>query len=124
MGMLYFCGLKLFYVVPTPSNVNVTVIGAQTVSQSLTLKCSASTVRGITSRVDIVWSSNGSELERIEGANASYITDNLEVYIVSYDILQLTTSDEGRVFQCEVSIDSSPSVISTGNTTLDVNGKS
>ena len=91
-------------------------------SQSLTLECSIATVRGITSRVDIIWSSNGSELKRINGANVNFTSNNLEMYVVFYDILQLKTSDDGRVFQCELLVNTTPLVMATGNITLDLNG--
>ena len=105
-----------------PSSIKVTTIGALKVSQSLTLECSIATVRGITSSVDILWSSNGSELKRIIGANVNFTSNNLEMYIVFYDILQLKTSDDGRLFQCEILLNTTPSVMATGNITLDLTG--
>ena len=107
--------------VPTPF-VNVTALSNQTVGQSLTLQCEVTTVRGITSRVDIVWSSNGTELERTDGITPT-IMDNSLVYTDSYTISQLSTTDDGRVIQCEVVIDVSPSVMADDNITLDVTGK-
>jgi len=116
----------LFFLVLDSTNitVNVNVPDTQQVGQSLILECNVTAVRNTTSRIDIVWSSNSSELKRIEGANASYITNDSEVYIVFYDILQLSTSDEGRVFQCDVLVNASALVMATSNVTLDVNGKS
>ena len=90
--------------------------------QSLALECSVSTVRGITSRVDIIWSSNGSELKRTEGTNVSFIYDNLVVYIDSCVILQLNTSDDGRVYQCKMFVNASPLVMANDSITLDLNG--
>jgi len=102
--------------VPTP---NVTT---QTVGQSQTLQCSVTAVKGITNRVDIIWSSDGRELKRMEGVNVSYTTDNSVVYTDTYNISQLSTTDDGREYQCEVVINSSPPVMATGNVTLDVIG--
>ena len=113
---------SIFYIpVPTPI-VNVTAPNTQTVSQSLTLQCEVTTVRGITSRVDIVWSSNGTELERMNNVSSTTM-DNSLVYTDSYTISQLSTTDDGRVIQCEVVIDVSPSVMADDNITLDVTGK-
>ena len=110
-----------FFLVPTPT-VNETAINTQTVGQSLTLQCEVTTVRGITSRVDIVWSSNGTELERMN--NVSSITmDNSLVYTDSYTISQLNTADEGRVIECEVMINASPLVMNSNNITLNVTGE-
>ena len=103
---------------PTP-NVTATASSIQTVGQSLTLQCEVTTVRGITSRVDIVWSSNGIVLRRINGTTATTM-DNSLVYTDSYNISQLSTIDDGRVIQCEVVIIASPSVMATDNVTLNV----
>ena len=107
--------------VPTPS-VTVTAPITQTVGQSLTLQCEVTTVRGITSRVDIVWSSGGVELKRINGVSSTTMGNSL-VYTDYYDIPQLTTTDDGRVIQCEGVINANASVIANDSITLDVTGK-
>ena len=109
------------YIVSTPT-VSMTAPNTQTVGQSLTLQCEVTTVRGITSRVDIVWSSNGSELERINNVSSTTM-DNSLVYTDSYTISPLSTTDDGRVIQCEVVINKSPSVMASDSITLDVTGK-
>ena len=100
----------------------MTAPDTQTVSHSLTLQCEVTTVRGITSRVDIVWSSDGTELRRINNVSSTTM-DNSLVYTDSYTISQLSTTDDGRVIQCEVIINTSPSVIANDNITLDVIGE-
>ena len=109
------------FVVPTPT-VRVTALNNQTVGQSLTLQCEVTTVRGITSRVDIVWSSNGTELERMNDVSSTTM-DNSLVYTDSYTISQLSTTDESRMIQCEVVINTSPSVMDSDSITLDVIGE-
>ena len=99
----------------------MTALNDQTVGQSLTLQCEVTTVRGITSRVDIVWSSNGTELERTNNASSTTMNNSL-VYKDTYIISQLSTTDDGRVVQCEVVINASPPVMATDNITLDVMG--
>ena len=79
------------------------------------------TVRGITSKVDIVWSSNGTVLRRINDTIATTM-DNSLVYTDSYNISQLSTTDDGRVIQCEVVINASPPVMATDSITLNVMG--
>ena len=108
--------------VPVPS-VTIATSSNQTVGQSLTLESSITTVRGITSKVDIVWSSNSIELRRIIGATPNSTNDNSEVYDVTYDIPLLSTSDDGRVIECEIIIMTTPSIVGTNNVTLDVTGK-
>ena len=93
-------------------------------SQSLTLECDTITVRGITSRVDIVWSSGGIELKRINNVNISLTVNDSELYKVAYTIPLLSTIDDGKVIQCEVAIMTTQSVIvANNNITLDVIGK-
>ena len=120
MSILYcMVCLYTYNTVPTPS-VTVTVPNPQTVGQSLTLECKVTAVRGITSRVDIIWSSDGRELERMNGVNVSSTTDNSMVYRDTYNISQLNTTDDGREYQCEVVINTSPPVIANDSVTLDV----
>ena len=94
----------------------------QTLGQSLTLQCEATTVRGITSRVDIVWSSGDTELEKTDDLTSTTV-DNSLVYTDSYTISQLSTTDDGRVIQCEVVISTNPLVVASDSITLDVTGE-
>ena len=100
----------------------VTTLNTQRVGQSLTLWCEVTAVRGITSRVDIVWSSNGTELERMNDVSSTTMNNSL-MYTHSYTISQLSTTDDGRVIQCEVVINTTPSVMATDSLTLDVTGE-
>ena len=110
-----------FYLVPTPT-LRMAAPDTQTVGHSLTLQCEVTTVRGITSRVDIVWSSDGTELRRVNNVSSTTM-ENSVVYTDSNTISQLSTTDDGRVIQCEVVINASPSVIANDNITLDVIGE-
>ena len=117
-----FIVLFCIYIVPVPNQVSVTVPIIQTVGQSLILWCSVITVRGITSRVDMVWSSNGLDLETVE-ANVSSVTNNSVEYTAYYTIVQLNETDDGRVYQCKVVINASPPVITDENVTLNTISK-
>ena len=109
--------------VPVPS-IEISAFNNQTVGQSLTLKSTITTVRGITSRVDTVWSSNGVELKRVTNANTSLTINDSELYKDTFTIPLLSTSDDGRVFKCEMIIMTTPSiVVATNNITVDVTGK-
>ena len=114
--------MLIYFTVASPYNVNLTAPNTQIVGQSLTLECSVTTVRGITSRVDIVWRSNGSEVNRIEGVNVTSTRPYLALYKLYHTIQLLSTADDGRVYQCEVVINTSPPVMATGSVTLDVTG--
>ena len=102
--------------------MNVTALDNQTVGQSLILQCEVTTVRGITSRVDIIWSSNDTELQRMDNVTSSPLNDSL-VYMDIYNNPLLNTTDDGRVIQCDVLINTSPSVTDSDSITLDVTGK-
>ena len=100
----------------------MTALNTQTVGQSLTLQCEVTAVRGITGRVDIVWSSGGTELQRMNNVSSTMMSDSL-VYTNSYTISQLSTTNDSNVIQCKVVINASPPVMATDGTTLDVTGK-
>ena len=100
--------------------ISLNTPNTQIVGQSLTLECSVTTVRGITSRVDIVWSSDGFNLDTVKDVNITLSEGNTVNYSVFYTIPQLSTTDDGRVYQCEVVINTSPPVMATGSVTLDV----
>ena len=99
------------------------ILNDQIVGQPLTLDCQVSTVRGITSRVDIVWSSNGEELDITEGKNISSKTNKSMSFTDIHVIQQLSTADEGREYQCEVFIDTQSPVKATDSVILNVTGK-
>ena len=103
--------------------VTVNAPDNQIVGESLILESTITTVRGITSRVDIVWSSNGVELKRIEGIESSLTKNNSVIYMDSYNISQLSTDDEGRVYQCAVIINHVLVITVNHSITLDVTGE-
>ena len=100
----------------------VTALSTQTAGQSLTLQCEVTAVRGITSRVDIVWSSGSMELQRIDNVSLIAMNNSL-VYTDSYTISQLNVSDNGFMIQCEVVINANPVIIANDNITLNVTGE-
>ena len=108
-----------FYIVPTP-NVSISPTNTQILGQSLTLHCKVITVRGITTRVDIMWRSGGTNLRRNYDVSSTTMNNSL-VYTGTYTISLLSTADDGRVIHCEVEInDASPSVVANESITLDV----
>jgi len=121
MSYLFYCFFSL-YIVPSPI-IGITASNTQIVGQSLTLECSLTTVRGITSRVDIVWSSDGVELKKSEGKTINSTTHNSVTYIDTYTILQLNTSNEGQQFHCEAIINGLSPVMDYESIILDVSGK-
>ena len=116
--------LRIFciFTVPIPT-MNVIALSPPTVGHSLVLRCSVTLVRGITDRVDIIWRSDSVILTRTYNTLPS-VGDTSLVYSDHYGIPSvLTSSDDGREYQCEVMINTSPPVMSTGSVILDVMGE-
>jgi len=111
----------IYTIVPTPS-VTVTAPNTQTVGQSLTLECSVTIVRGITSPVDIIWSRGNMMLSRTNNISQTMMDSSL-IYTNTYTISQLSTDDDDSEYQCEMVINTSPPVMATSSVTLDVMGE-
>ena len=93
--------------------MSVAALSDQIVGESLLLECNVTTVMGVTSGVDIVWSIDGSEVQRVSAANSITYTD-------LYHIALLGTAEDGRTYQCEAVINSSPPASSIDSIILDV----
>ena len=104
----------VMFLVPLPT-ITVTYPNTPTVGRSLRLNCRVTTVTGITSTITVRWTSCGRTL----------LTTNIAqgTSTVFYDISQLTTDDQGKVYHCEVAINTSPTVTASSHITLSVNGK-
>ena len=102
--------------------VNLTAPEIQLVGESLILQCSVNTVVGISSSIDVTWSSNNVILAVHENVNTSFAETNSIVYVDFYEIPQVTTADEGRIYQCQIRINQNPPLISDSFITLDVTG--
>ena len=111
----------LFFTVPSPV-VEVTSIDAVKFNETTTLECKATAVRGITSRVDIIWFAefNSSAVERVENITAN-IVNSSAVYTDQLVTPPLSANDNGRVYYCVVSINSTLEV--NGTIVLDLTGK-
>ena len=93
------------------------------VGQSLSLECNITTLGYITNRVDVIWSKNSIELKQTEGVDVSYMDNSRAVYVNTYNLFQVNTSDNNDVYQCKIIINQKPPLITVGATTLNVNGK-
>jgi len=109
--------IKLFSNIVQRPQVTIVPLGAQTAGQPLALACYVIKSKGIVSSVDITWSTNSTVLSRTLGA-----TDVNLLYTTYYNISLLTTNDTGKVYQCDVVINSSPPVILNDTFELNVNG--
>ena len=101
----------------------VTTLNEQIVGHPLMLECAMSTPRGISSRVDVVWSRDGVEVEHINDVSSNFSSPEVVVYTNIYTIPLLGTYDDDIVYECEVIIYSSPLLKISENVMLDVFGK-
>ena len=99
------------------------MLNPQELGQRVILECNVSAVRGITSRVDILWKKDDAYLTTIQGLNASFFSDGRAFYMDTYHISQLNTSDDGTVYQCEVVINTNPPIMATDTVIFNVTGK-
>ena len=79
-------------------------------------------MRGITSRVYIVWRRDNTTVNTTH-VTATTIRGNLLVYRDSYTITQLSTSDDGVVYECGLAIQTSSGVRAHDTVRLDVTGE-
>ena len=75
------------FTVPPPT-VSANALSPQRVGQPLIVTCGVTTVRGITSRVDIIWRSVGEVLNRTNNTTPTIMNSSL-VYTDFYTIPQL-----------------------------------
>ena len=120
---VWACVFCLF-TVPSPV-VEVTSIDTVEYGEAVTLKCNAITVRGITSSVDIQWITvynySYTIVRRVDNVTANII-NNSAVYIDQLVTPPLSVNDDGRVYYCEVSINTTFGVSSSGSVLLDFVG--
>ena len=104
--------------------MNIRALDNQTVGQALTLQCELAITNDLVTRsVNIVWTmSDGTELRSMDDVSSTTMGNSL-VYTDSYTISQLSTTDDGRVIQCEASITEVTSMYYSDNIILDVIGK-
>ena len=90
-----------FTLVPTPI-VTLSALNNQQVGDPLLLECNVTTVRGITSSVDIVWSTNNTVVRRFIDTLGE-ATNNLKVYKDQYTIPGFLVKNNS-VYHCQVII--------------------
>ena len=104
--LYYICAI-LCCVVPYPV-VQITILDNETLSNKtigdpLTLHCTVTAVRGISSSADITWTTEGREVRRVENIMAS-MENGSTIYTDSFKISSLSLNDNGRLYECTVAI--------------------
>ena len=92
----------LFFTVPSPV-VEVTSIDTIEFGKPATLQCNVMSVRGIASRVDIIWMTEFSTLRRLNDVKANIIS-NSAVFNAHLVTPPLSVNNRGRIYYCGVSI--------------------
>ena len=80
-----------------------------TIGDPLTLDCTVTAVRGISSSVDIIWTTGGRVVRRVDNITAD-IENDYAIYTDSFEISSLSAIDNGREYKCTVMINSSQPV--------------
>ena len=80
-----------------------------TIGDSLTLDCSFTTVRGISSSVNFIWTTGGIEVRRVDNITADVLNDSA-IYTDSFEIPSLSAIDNGRVYYCRIMINATQPV--------------
>ena len=102
----------------------ITADDTQIVGESLELRCSGSIVRGVTSKVDIIWKYDESELNRTNGIDLMPLeNDTSLMYMNTYTIAELSTSDGYKMYYCEVVINSHFTVVANSSILLNMTSK-
>ena len=124
--MYYYIYNYVHFIVPKPL-VQITVFDNETLTNQtlrnltigdpLTLDCTVTAVRGISSSVDIIWTTGGRVVRRVYNITADVESDSA-IYTDSFEISSLSAIDNGREYQCIVVINANPSVISKDRITL------
>ena len=93
-----------------------------TIGDPLTLDCTVTAVRGISSSVDIIWTTGGRAVRRVYNITADIENDNA-IYTDSFEISSLSAIDNGRDYWCTVVINAKKLIYSSYRITLAFHGE-
>ena len=96
----------LYHFIDPVVTVEVNATTRPEIDQPLTLQCTATIVRDITSTVDIMWTTDNIQVRRVNNITASSYVNSSSIYTDSFIIPSLNISDIGRFYECEVLINS------------------
>ena len=87
-------------------SVEIMAVSIPSIDQPLVLQCTFTIVRGITSTVDIIWTTGNTQVKRVNNVTASSNINFSSIYNDSFIISSLNVSDIGSVYECEAVINS------------------
>ena len=97
-------------------------LGNLTIGDPLTLDCTVTAVRGISSSVDIIWTTGGRVVRRVDNITAGIENDSA-IYTDSFEISSLSAIDNGREYQCMVVINATQPIYCSDQFTLIFTGE-
>ena len=97
-------------------------LGNVTIGDPLTLDCTVTAVRGISSSVDIIWTTGGRVVRRVDNITAD-IENDYAIYADSFEISSLSSIDNGREYRCTVVINANLPINSSDQITVVFPGK-
>ena len=116
----------ILYVVPSPL-VQISIhdnkmlgnesVGDLIIGDPLALDCTVTAVRGISSSVDIIWTTGGRVVRRVDNITADIENDSV-IYTDSFEISSLSAIDNGTEYQCTVVINARQPIYSSIQVTL------
>ena len=125
-ALITFVYIRTYFIVPIPL-VQITIFDNETfgngtlrnvtIGDSLTLDCTVTAVRGISSSVDIIWTTGGRVVRRVDNITADIENDST-IYTDSFEISSLSIIDNGREYQCTVVINAIQPVYNSNQFTL------
>ena len=83
----------------------------------VTLNCIVTAVRGISSSVDIIWTTEGRVVRRVDNITADIENDSA-IYTDLFEISSLSAIDNGREYQCAVVINANQPIYSSDQITM------
>ena len=92
-------------------------VGYLIIGDPLTLDCTVTAVRGICSSVDIIWTTGGRVVRRVDNITADIENDSA-IYTDSFEISSLSAIDNGTEYRCAAMINASQPVYSSIQVTL------
>ena len=120
--------MSIHFIVPIPL-VQITIFDDETlgltnlvIGDPLTLDCNVTAVRGISSSVDIIWTTGGRVVRRVDNITADIENDSA-IYTDSFEISSLSAIDNGREYQCTVVINARQPVYSSDRIILILNSE-
>ena len=113
--------MYILFTVPRPV-IQVTSIDTVEFGRATTLECNAIAVRGITSRVDVIWTTGFRTVRRVDNLTASTVNNSV-VYSDQFITPPLSANDNGRVYQCQVVINADFRINAFDRIVLDFTGR-